>query len=157
MCSDHRRLRADLTAAFPIRMGEAFNAAFIPARALGVCIRLSIASNSPLRVSTPLHAPRASAPYSSIESSTALGVSCLVTIAIPLRRTLSRTSPNLFLARVALISTGASPPRLRIEATGLFLTRWRCIPNEDLPNFMIMAVLAILYKIGNLKWKSDRA
>ena len=46
------RLRATLTAAFPIRFGDASKALFIPVRAAGVCIRPRRASNSPLRVSS---------------------------------------------------------------------------------------------------------
>jgi hypothetical protein len=39
------RLRAAATAARPSCLGDAANAAFIPARAFGVCIRASSASN----------------------------------------------------------------------------------------------------------------
>ena len=63
--------------------------------------------------------------YSSIESRTALGVSCLVMSTMPLRRTVSRTSPSLFLAWVALIFAGVSPRRLRIAESGLCLKRLR--------------------------------
>jgi len=72
-----------VTAAFPSCFGEAPNAAFIPVRAFAVCIRASKESNSSFRFSSFVCVALESAPYSSIESRTALGVSCLVISTMP--------------------------------------------------------------------------
>ena len=111
---DQPRLRAAATAALPSCSGDALNAARAPPRALAVCILLSNASNSSFRVSSLACVVRESARYSSIESKTALGVSCFVMRTTPSRTTQSSSSPNLFLASLALILTASSPRRLRM-------------------------------------------
>src|SRR5439155_11820084 len=84
----------------PNCLGVASNAALMPARALGVCIRASSASNSPLSVSSLLSAARARALNSSRETRTAFGASCLVMTTTRPRMTISRSRPNSFLATV---------------------------------------------------------
>src|SRR5262249_53054560 len=106
------------TAARPISAGEAPNAAFMPPRAFGVCMRANIASNSALSESRALDAPRCSALNSSTDRMTAFGASCFVMTTVPPRRTVSRTRPNCVFASVAVTDDAASPRRLRTAAMG---------------------------------------
>jgi hypothetical protein len=80
-------------------------------------MRASIASKSALSLSSVRSVAPASALNSSMESMIAFGVSCLVMITAPPRRTMSRTRPNCFLASVAVNDDAGSPRRFRTSAT----------------------------------------
>src|SRR5262245_21930325 len=105
--------RAALTAARPSSAGEALNASAMPFRACGVCIRCSRPSNFALRSSRVGERDLTRASNSVIESSTALGASCLVIATAPPTAACSKIEPNSFFMRLAgTVGTSTSSPLL---------------------------------------------